>query len=216
MKFHALALLALLVLTVQPAWSMLPPPPVTIRYDVVDLSGKQRPADFIMHADADIGDGASCVVGSDEAIGDGIARAAVYHVDKTTGLIVWNRSCKFPVIAPAAGQRIALSPRVRSTSSIQRDVTSPFEPPQTMLSVARLDARTGELLAGGHANPPSIDDLAMADARLSTWVKQGPGQIRLQDGIVSIRAETVILPSGARRSRHCLHGSWRYEWTRSI
>lgn len=199
MKYHALALLVLLVSTVQPAQAMLPPLPVTIRHDVVDLSGKQRPADFVMHAETDIGDGASCVVGVDRAAGDRIARAAVYHVDKTTGLIVWNRSLQVP--GDHAGSRAThcLAADGSFYIIIQRDVTSPFDPLQTMLAVARLDVRTGELLAAGHANPPSTDKLVVTDARLSTWVKQGPGQIRLQDGIISIRAEMVVLPAQPTR-----------------
>lgn len=193
MRIQSLFGALFLTLVAQPAWSILPALPVVVRHDAADLTGKPRPDGFVMQAATDIGDGASCVVGADATAPDRVIRAAVYRADTGTGVLQWNRSLQVP--GDHSGSR-ATHCFVSGGSLyviIQRDLTSPHEPVQTFLSIARLDVRTGELLASGHVNPPSIDHLVV-DARISAWVKPGPGQIKLQAGVLSIWAEMLVLP----------------------
>lgn len=192
MRYRLMLAVGLSLLIAQPAWSVMPAVPVIVRSDAANFAGKQRPADFALYGQSSIDANANCVVGADQALGDGVLHAAVYRVDPATGMIAWNRTLQVPGDQKGSRATHCFVSEDSLYVVIQRDLLSQNELPQTFLSIARLDAENGQLLASGHLNPP-IEELNVAEARFSASINQGPGQIRIENGVVKILAEVLVL-----------------------
>lgn len=190
MRYRLMLAIGLSLMTAQPAWSVMPAVPVIVRDDAANLAGKQRPSDFALYGQSSIDANANCVVGADNALADGVLHAAVYSVDPATGIVAWNRTLQVPGNRQGSRATHCFVADGSLYVIIQRDLLSPSELPQTFLSIARLDAKTGQLLASGHLNPP-ID--VATDARVSASVNQGPGQVRIENGVLTVLAEVLVL-----------------------